>query len=432
MQDDLVGFSLDPQRDHGAQHSSRAMTLRSPSSEEQALKAEQHRVWQQEVQHFLMTYPFTARLVMRLSLMMVVDDRVPTACTDGERVFVNAHFASRCTSALRRFVLGHELYHVLLGHFQRQFGRDPLRWNLAVDAEVNYKLLCDGFSLPHDAVLYPAQAGKSAEAIYQWLLAHPQPEVDTPFDHHGNLLAPPIAGHRDGTMVVDNDYRPVLADSQRARQLTQQWQQTVQRVSETSWPGSVPCGMEQMVHTDTVSRVPWRHVLADIIHSRAGGSPSWQRPHRRHWGYGRYLPGRYHKTLRLVVAIDSSASTRRYWARFLGELQVLLVTADRVDLHVIEADAAIHRERSLSSLHELNALADEVTPEGMTLMGGGGTDFRPVFERVEALVPDCLVYLTDGRGRMPTQPPSVPVFWVMPEAADLSVSWGHIVVMEET
>jgi len=51
---------------------------------------------------------------------------------------------------------------------------------------------------------------------------------------------------------------------------------------------------------------------------------------------------------------------------------------------------------------------------GLTAPGGGGTDFRPVFEHTAKLdpPPKCLVYLTDLDGHFPAEAPDYPVVWV--------------------
>jgi predicted metal-dependent peptidase len=47
------------------------------------------------------------------------------------------------------------------------------------------------------------------------------------------------------------------------------------------------------------------------------------------------------------------------------------------------------------------------------MKGGGGTDFRPVFDRIaeEPEPPNALVYLTDLYGSFPDQAPAYPVIW---------------------
>jgi predicted metal-dependent peptidase len=45
--------------------------------------------------------------------------------------------------------------------------------------------------------------------------------------------------------------------------------------------------------------------------------------------------------------------------------------------------------------------------------GGGGTDFRPVFEwvRKQGIEPACLIFFTDLDGPMPSVEPGYPVLW---------------------
>jgi predicted metal-dependent peptidase len=46
-------------------------------------------------------------------------------------------------------------------------------------------------------------------------------------------------------------------------------------------------------------------------------------------------------------------------------------------------------------------------------VGGGGTDFRPVFNRItdDGLKPDAIVYFTDMLGTFPDKDPGYPVIW---------------------
>lgn len=409
---------------------SHTLPIREPTAEEQATKAQQHTVWRQEIRDWLIAYPFTAKLVMRLKLVMVVDSRVPTACTDGVNVFVNAHFAAQCSSALRRFVLGHELYHVLMGHFMRQYGRDRLCWNLAVDAEANYRLMLDGLSMPSDAVFYPAQAGRNAETIYQWLLKHPRPEMDVPFDLHGDeLFAAATTGGGNNIVVVDPDFAPLRVDIDMARQITQHWQKTVLQEAQQTPPGSIPAGMNLIVSNIAKPQVDWRTALHDFLLHRSGCQLTWSRINRRYLAQGLYLPGRQGKALSLMLAIDTSGSTQRQLPVFIAELQALLTCVEHVEIHLIECDADIHRERVINHVQELQEIGSD-NGDGLTLRGGGGTDFRPVFERANDVKPECLLFFTDGYGSTPEIAPNFPVMWVITEDGKVPVSWGQIVRLE--
>ncbi|RAH37492.1 VWA-like domain-containing protein [Halomonas sp. SL1] len=405
---------------------------REPTPNEQALKKRVLIEWQQELRDWLISYPFIAKLVMRMTLVMVVDVRVPTACTDGKHIFINARFADRCSSALRRFVLGHELYHVLLGHFVRQYGRDRLRWNLAVDSEANYRLMIDGLPLPEDAVLYPAMAGRSAEAIYQWLLGHPSPEVDTPFDRHGGeLLAPAPLNGGDKEMVIDPDYAPLRIDVDTARQITEEWQEAVKWAALENDAGIVPAGMQLVIDDIPAPQVHWRGLLRDFLRRHLGGSFTWNRPNRRHLAQGRYLPGQQGAAISIMVGLDTSGSTRSHLGTFLAELSALLDTAEHVELTLIQCDAAIQSERIITSLHDLREFDGSDIHNSMTLSGGGGTDFRPVFDRAEAVWPDVVVYLTDGCGRAPDVAPPIPVLWAITGNGACPATWGSVIHLKK-
>ena len=46
-------------------------------------------------------------------------------------------------------------------------------------------------------------------------------------------------------------------------------------------------------------------------------------------------------------------------------------------------------------------------------VGGGGTDFRPVFDYIKnnSINPACMLYLTDMYGSFPQEAPQYPVLW---------------------
>ena len=124
----------------------------------------------QDRQKLLMKLPFTGSLVMRLDLVPVSDDRLDTAATDGDRVFVDVSFYSKLTATERLFVLAHEVWHCALLHFLRRQDRDRTLFNVAADLEIHFLLTDEGleapFVLPHD----PRWKGLSAEEIYERLL----------------------------------------------------------------------------------------------------------------------------------------------------------------------------------------------------------------------------------------------------------------------
>ena len=119
-----------------------------------------------------------------------------------------------------------------------------------------------------------------------------------------------------------------------------------------------------------------------------------------------------------VVAVDTSGSTMRGpVVRFLEEaFDVLRQTGIGRDanLHVIQCDDEVRSDDVVRSEGDLRRLVS-----GFELKGGGGTDFRPVFDYVDRMIEDGgfrnlrgLMYFTDGFGTYPTRRPPYDVAFV--------------------
>jgi len=147
-------------------------------------------------------------------------------------------------------------------------------------------------------------------------------------------------------------------------------------------------------------------VLRNFFRDLAKDDYSWSRPNKRFLQFDIYLPSLVSPSLgEIVVALDTSGSiTQKLLAEFLAEVQGLLDFGRPRKLQLLDCDAAIH------STHEF-VPGDRVDVQPH---GGGGTDFRPVFDYVaeQGFDPCALVYLTDLYGTFPDAPPSYPVLWV--------------------
>ena len=141
----------------------------SPDATLAARKAKILELLAQDRQKLLTKLPFTGSLVMRLDLVPVSDERLPTAATDGDRIFVDIDFYAQLTAEERLFVLAHEVWHCALLHFLRRGDRNQELFNIAADLEIHFLLTDEGlkapFVLPHD----PNWKGLSAEEIYERL-----------------------------------------------------------------------------------------------------------------------------------------------------------------------------------------------------------------------------------------------------------------------
>ena len=58
----------------------------------------------------------------------------------------------------------------------------------------------------------------------------------------------------------------------------------------------------------------------------------------------------------------------------------------------------------------------------------GGTDFRPPFVYVAKhpeIEPSCFIYITDGYGPAPDNPPLYPVLWILTGDGEKPAPWGR-------
>lgn len=373
------------------------------------LDAQQTARWlhllEQDRSRFLLCHPFTATLTLHLGIELVTDPRIPTAATDGRRLYFNPDFLSTLDAEQRLFVMAHEVWHCVAGHLSRQHGRDARRWNLAIDHEVNWLLVQDGFTLPPGAILYRRMRGSSAEQVYAWLKDQPVTDSDWSFDLHE---------------LPDGFGEPV------DRALLTEWQRRLWDAAE--WHrqrGTLPDGLALLIRPPQVEpQLPWCSALRDFVLGRQSRRRGWDRPARRHWHRGLWLPDMRPNGLRLMLAVDTSGSTRLLLPMFMAELLSLMKSEQSLELTLVECDARIQRVRTFHSGDDLRAL------ERLQLRGGGKTDLRPPFRLAEEDPPDALIFLTDGCGPAPRDCPSFEVMWVLPCRVEAPTEWGECLRLE--
>ena len=396
--------------------------MRNPNSQEIQLKENCLREMTTLRAKLIIDRPFTAALAMNLELTAIVDSRLQTAATDGEKIFFNACFMQTLNKEEKMFVLAHEVWHCAASHLIRRFDRDMTLWNYAADHEINSLLREDGFKIPAQAVFFKKMKGKNAEAVYDWLKNRANPANDlagiVDFDQH-DLMQEEIA---DPDPVLDPDFKPSVANEATRRK----WQEIVTTVTEQCRrAGNISEGLDLAIGQLTKPTVPWKVVLRQFVQRVYGGSRSWWPPSRRYLHQGTFLPGMRADRLKIALAIDTSGSTRSYLSKFMAEFKGLLSEFDRCEVMLIECDCEIQRVTQFSE----SEMADLPSK---TLRGGGGTDFRPVFELLAGSDDpvSCLVYLTDGEGNAPDQLPPFPVIWVLtPDAEEPPVGWGETVYL---
>jgi predicted metal-dependent peptidase len=135
---------------------------------------------------------------------------------------------------------------------------------------------------------------------------------------------------------------------------------------------------------------------------------------------GHYLPSLYSEDLKnIIVAVDCSGSTRQEVPAFFAEIDQI-VNDFQCTLTVISHDTRI------TAIEEFSSNDLPIRPR---IQGGGGTDFRPVFEYIEnsGADPAALIFLTDLYGPFPDRAPGYPVLWI--STSDERAPFGDTVHM---
>ncbi|MBQ7651711.1 MAG: hypothetical protein IJS15_12175 [Victivallales bacterium] len=449
------------------------LIIRKPNEDEQRRKTICIEQLAQDRQYLLMYWPFIGSVLMRMELVPVRDDRLDTASTDGDNIFVDIDFFSKLSRDERIFVLAHEVWHTALLHFARKGDRDRLRFNIAADLEIHFMLqsekMKEPFVLPHSSGWH----GLSAEEIYEHLpenledlkqYSKDDKEQDSPgkgstkfgngnsgFDRHiysGDKVpddsdcddgsqeadnASGKSGSQDDSgssgqrreLVFDEDYSPrITAESvERSRARTIAAAQQMERMQ-----GKLPANIAKLLDKLQKPSLPWQEMLKQFVTTCYGGKRRWLPPARRHVWQDLYLPSMREEKLKAIVALDTSGSTQQDLGVFFAELISLMKSFGKYDLDVIQCDARVQNVEHFSD-------GNPPLPDRKWRMhGGGGTDFRPVFTYIRKEMhekPDLLLFFTDGYGTAPDKQPDYPVMWLLTKDGKSPSGWGRVAFFKD-
>ncbi len=300
--------------------------------------------------------------------------------------------------------LAAELMRVVVKAAQRQGDRvETSYWTAATDCVVNVALHESGYMLPDEA-LFPKDVdlnnGLPIETYYDALLKKFPPQPQGGGGGSGQPLPPGQSGGQVGQLSdADGQRRQDRANRSFGKAFQGERKQGV---------GSLAEDLPEEEYED--SPTDWRDILFETIRrtlcEQAGSDfARYGRISPRQGGVG-YGPGApripawYKRQYDLAVAIDTSGSMYGDLALLRAEVEGIC-RAVSSEIRLIQCDAAVCED----TRHRKG--------KALSLKGGGGTDFTPVFEAVEASQkkPTALVYITDGYGTFPNSAPAYPVIW---------------------
>ncbi len=377
----------------------------------------------------LVDYPYFGTLASRLELKQ--NDNIQAYLSDGTRFEYNDQYLSDLTQEELSFALSNGAMHAALAYDNRQNNRMSWLWQLATDHAINAMLVANGLEAPMEVVVDPRFEGMYAEEIYAILKDDIQNEAfddddsnETGFNEENQKKQEQLKnaeGDHDPEkkreqMQVENEYRQEqIAQEEMFEQFANDALEKMNR------QGDLPLDIERFFTLHDSSKINWREQLYRAIDRHYYDDYRMMPPSKKLLYSGIYLPSLYSDTLRLSIAIDSSGSVDEVLlGTFLSEITSILIHFPSYIIDLIVCDAKIQSYRQI--------LSGEVLE--VTLKGGGGTDFRPVFELIERelTLPALLLYFTDTEGTFPTSTPFYDVLWVSATAS--KVPFGEVLEIE--
>lgn len=367
--------------------------------------------------------PFLGALVLRMPLEMADPAWCITTATDARKVYYNYEYINQLHSSETQFELAKQALHCALSHFSRRGHRLKHRWDLACEYAVNPILIEEGFNAPPGTLVEESFAGMSAEEIYHCLQDKEEgdaensgdndegnDEITDPLDSENN--SPPDQNQGNNKQPETNNEgapQPASMTRQEMDNLSVQWQQRLAGAAQQAQQaGKLSTSMARLVEFMLQPKLPWRALLARHMSTTARDDYSYSRPSSRRGGPSIY-PSLRSSQVNMVVAIDVSGS----------------IDDEEMNEFLCEIDAIKGQLRARISLLACDAELADGSPwiyeswETLTLPksfgGGGGTDFRPVFDWVESQdqAPELMVYFSDCIGKFPQYHPGYPVIWLV-------------------
>lgn len=386
------------------------------------LEADAFQAWDKAITNITMNHSFFS--VIALNLHSRADWSISTACTDGTRLLYNPSFLLSLSPEERIGLVIHELFHVILLHpfRMRKDYHDHKLANIAMDFEINNHIdtyiqewsaarggRAASIALPKGGLLDHQYDGLTWEEIYEKILQQaeqgggdPDPDGSGGF---GEVTMP-------GGCATEEEKREAAGSGKAPYETftAADWSEKIaQAETVAKMRGSMPGSLSTLCARLRAPEIAWPEYLRRYFDAHAQDDYDARRSDRRHLPRDFYLPTLFSECMGdVVIAIDTSGSIyydQSLFERFMGETADIMSRLKPRTTTVIQCDTRVTDVREYQPGDVL----------ALDIKGGGGTDFRPVFDHINerGIEPKVLVFYTDGYGEYPPTPPAgYDVLWV--------------------
>ncbi|MFA6902935.1 MAG: VWA-like domain-containing protein [Gallionellaceae bacterium] len=392
--------------------------------------------------------PFLGALALRLPLVAADPKWCATSVTDARCLYYNPDYIDKLNLEQTQFVLAREALHCALSHFARRQHRIKARWDVACEYSINPVLVKDGLTPPPATIVIDAYEGMTAEEIYPFIEDDDSDDEDAENTKSAQDSDPSKGGSQKGDeqreggegQTPQNNNPQSGGDSETEQQeelegtygaaqpeplsaseldaLSTQWQQRMAGAAlQAQQAGKLGGALARLVGEMQQPKLPWRMLLARYMTQLARDDYSYARPSRREGEM--IMPSLRSSQANIMVVLDTSGSvTNEELNEFLAEINTL-----KAQLRACITLHACDTELSKDGPWVFEAWEEFKLPK--EFHGGGGTDFRPIFDwiKLHGISPDMLLYFTDAKGEFPKIEPHYPVLWLVKGKAP--VPWGQ-------
>jgi len=363
-------------------------------------------------------------------------DQVPTAATDDKVLYLNPTKFFQHNLKQRIFISAHEIMHAILNHcgiFHKYRRAGKITYpNGSTLPYVEEVMQCAGDCIVNGILVF-CRVGEMPPGCYYkpHLVPHtmalldayrviykqtnggatlPKPQVTNDSEDGEGPDAP--STDNDNQAPFDQHLPPGKGRGKTPNEAIDErnkveWDAAVTAARHTMKAMGVgSAGLDRMFGKVTEPEYDWVSALRHIFTKTVGtGRQTWEHLDPEFVIRGIGAPGRLGYGAGFVIAgSDSSGSIDdTMLSTFMGHTGVIIDDVRPRELLTFQCDDMIHQWDYIQSGSEL--------PK--KVLGGGGTSFIPVFDRIEReqLMPDVLIYFTDMYGMFPTKAPTYPVIW---------------------
>jgi predicted metal-dependent peptidase len=338
----------------------------------------------------LMNHPnFVAYSGILMIGSVKIDDKTPTAYTNGRDVVYGREFISELTEPELRGVILHENKHKMYRHiatWHHLWKQNARKANMACDYVINLEIADEGkatggfVALPECALLDEKYRGMDSQQVFGLL-----PDED---EQGGGQ------GTGEGSL---DEHGWEDGQSMSAEEVKELQQEIDNAIRQGAILAGKTGGNLNRCFTDLMSaKVDWREALREFVSSVSSGKDdsTWRKPNRRWLQHNIYMPSTISESMgSILIAVDTSGSIRdEDINKFLSEVVGIMNNVNPEQVHLLywDSDVAGHEVYGVGDGDRLMA---STKPKG-----GGGTTPSCITDYMAKhnLKPECSVVLTDG------------------------------------